>query len=262
VSEWLTETRGVEPDAAYALGCRDWSTARRDLADLVDETSLEVLESVGLARDSRVHPALDGCLRGDPSWSAVAVPVWPLGAPCPTRWRFRLLEPRLVRGGGKVKVFGPYGGGSDLLGLGRPERLDAPEVRLAWLGSGSEGAGLVVLVEGEPDWWSATEVVDGRAVVVGVCGAPGRWRDEWPALADLQALGVRRVAVCVHRGSPGKDGIGHGERFARAVEGACARAGLAYSKKLAGEGQDLNDLHRAGALRGWLADVLEVTHGA
>jgi len=268
VARWLAEGRGIEPDAAYALGCRDWSARRREIAELLDKTPTEVLEAVGFARDGRVHPAVLGCLQGDPEWAAVAVPVWRLGCAYPERWRFRLVTPRTTHDGGTVKSWGPYATDLpvDFLGAGRPARLEAPEVRLAHLGSGVDGAGLVVLVEGEPDWWSATEALDGRAVVLGVCGSPTRWREGWPDLADLAALGVRRVAVCVHHGPPtkGRDGrvLGHGERFAEVVAGACARAGLGFARKLAAEGDDLNDLHRAGRLGDWLADVLEVTHGA
>ena len=263
VACWLAEGRGIEPDAAYALGCRDWSTKRRELAELFDATPTDELEAVGFARDGRVHPAVLGCLRGDPEWAAVAVPIWRFGQAYPERWRSRLVTPRTTRDGGTVKSFGPYATGLpiDLLGAGRPARLDAPEVRTAHLGSGADGAGLVVLVEGEPDWWSATEVVDGGAVVLGVCGSPTRWREGWPDLADLHALGVRRVAVCVHHGprSKGKDGreLGHGERFAEVVAGGCARAGLAVRQWLPAEGADLNDLHRAGRLRDWLAPLLE-----
>lgn len=267
VARWLAEGRGIEPDAAYALGCRDWSTVRRELADLIDGTPSDELEAVGFAREGRVHRAVLGCLRGEPEWAAVAVPIWRFGRAYPERWRFRLVTAHATRDGGTVKSFGPFATGLpvDLLGAGRPPRPEAPEVRLAHLGSGVDGAALVVLVEGEPDWWSATEVVDGRAVVLGVCGSPTKWREGWPDLADLAALGVRRVAVCVHHGERkrGNDGrtLGHGERFAEVVAGGCARAGLAFTRKLAGEGGDLNDLHRAGRLHDWLADVLEVNHG-
>ncbi len=267
VARWLVDGRGIEPDAAHALGCRDWSTRRHDLAELLNETPVDELEAVGFSRDGRVHPAVLGCLRGDPEWAAVAVPIWRFGRAYPERWRFRLIRPHATRSGGTVKSFGPYATDLpiDFLGAGRPPRLDAPEVPIAHLGSGVDGAGLVVLVEGEPDWWSATEAVDGRAVVLGVCGSPTRWRDGWPALSDLASLGVHRVAVCVHHGArtKGRDGreLGHGERFAEGVAGACARAGLDFTRKLAGEGEDLNDLHRAGRLREWLGDVLEVRHG-
>lgn len=260
VARWLLEVRGIEPDAAHALGCRDWSTRRCEIAELFDATPTDVLEAVGFAREGRVHPAVLGCIRGEPEWAAVAVPIWRLGRPYPERWRFRLIEPRATRGGGTIKSFGPYATDLpvDLLGAGRPGRLEAHEVQIARMSEGVMGADLLMLVEGEPDWWSATEAVDGHALALGVCGSPTRWREAWPTLAQFTALGVRRVAVCVHHGARSKDGRGHGERFADVVAAACARAGVGFTRKLAAEGRDLNDIHRAGRLREWLADVLEV----
>ena len=256
VGRWLADVRGLEPDAAYGLGCRDWTTRRAELGELVRVTPTEALEAVGFARGGYLHAAVRGCLDG---LAAVAVPVWRLGCPFPERWRWRWVEAPARR----AKSDNPFGGElpADLLGVGRPGRLEGAEVRLARLGSGEPGAGLVVLVEGEPDWWSATEALDGRAVVLAVCGSPKRWRPEWPSLHDLAALGVRRVAVCVHHGAKATDGRGHGEHFAGAVAAGCAVAGLgvrACVRKLPAEGKDLNDMHRAGELAGWFSDVLEV----
>lgn len=257
VGRWLAEVRGIEPDAAYGLGCRDWTTRRAELAELVHKAPAEALEAVGFARGGYLHAAVRGALEGVP---AVAVPVWRLGCAYPERWRWRWVKAPA----GREKSDNPFGGdlSADFLGVGRPGRLEGAEVRLARLGSGEPGAGLLVLVEGEPDWWSATEVLDGRAVVLGVCGSPHRWRPGWPSLLELAALGVRRVAVCVHHGKPkAADGLGHGEPFAEAVAAECLAAGLgrgACVRKLAAEGRDLNDLHRAGELAGWFSDVLEV----
>lgn len=254
VGRWLADVRGIEPDAAYGLGCRDWTTRRAELAELVRKTPTEVLEAVGFKRSGgNLHAAVRGCLAG---LAAVAVPVWRLGCAFPERWRWRWVEAP----NGRAKSDNPFGGElpADLLGVGRPGRLEGAEVRLAHLGSDEPGAGLVVLVEGEPDWWAATEALDGRAVVLAVCGSPKRWRPEWPSLHDLAALGVRRVAVCVHHGARADDGRGHGEHFAAAVAAGCARAGLGLPVgKLPAEGRDLNDMHRAGELAGWFSDVLE-----
>ncbi len=253
VARWLAEGRGIEPDAAYALGCRDFTTRRAELAELVQAASADVLEAMGWARGGHLHAAVRGALEGVP---AVAVPVWRLGRAVPERWRWRWVEPPA----GRPKSDSPFSGGlpADLLGVGRPGRLEGAEVRLARLGA--EGwPGVVVLAEGEPDWWAATEALDGRAVVLGVCGSPKRWRDEWPSWHDLAALGVRRVAVCVHHGERRADGRGHGEGFAEDVAARCLGAGLARPvvRKLAAEGRDLNDLHRAGELAVWFSDVLE-----
>jgi hypothetical protein len=254
VARWLDETRRIEPDAAYALGCRDFTTRRDELAELVRGASPGVLEAVGWARGGFLHAAVRGALEGVP---AVAVPVWRLGRAFPERWRWRWVDAPA----GRPKSDSPFAGAipADLLGVGRPDGLEGAEVRLARLGA--EGwPGVVVLAEGEPDWWAATEALDGRAVVLGVCGSPKRWRDEWPSWHDLAALGVRRVAVCVHHGEPGPDGRGHGAGFAEDVAARCLGAGMgpgAVVRKLPAEGRDLADLHKAGELAGWFSDVLE-----
>jgi len=255
-AEWLAETRGIEPDAAYALGCRDWSSVRAELAELFETTDRGVLAEVGLARDGRLHAAVAGVLSGVPAWRSVAVPVWRIGAAFPERWRWRYLSAP----DGRPKSDSPFGGGvpADLLGLGGPERAEGARVRISQLGE--PGARLLVIAEGEPDWWSATEAVDGRAIVLAVCGSPKAWRSTWPSWHDLAALGVQRVAVLVHHGERGADGRGHGELFAESVAVACATAGLggrAVIRKLPAEGRDLNNLHQAGELAAWFSDVLE-----
>lgn len=255
VGRWLAERRGIEPDAAYALGCRDWTTRREELAELVRKAPAGALEAAGMARGGYLHAAVRGALEGVP---AVAVPVWRLGAAWPERWRWRWVEAPA----GRPKSDSPFAGElpADLLGVGRPGRLEGAEVRLANLGDGGDGGRLVVLAEGEPDLWAATEALDGRAVVLGVCGSPKRWREGWPSMAELAALGVRRVAVCVHHGERDAAGLGHGELFAAEVAAECLAAGMgrgACVRKLAAEGRDLNDLHRAGELAGWFSDVLE-----
>lgn len=251
VAKWLAEDRGIEPDAAYVLGCRDWSTRRKEIASLVESTPSDVLESSGMARDGKLWAPLRGCLRGDPSAAGVAVPAWRLGAAYPERWRWRLVSP--WRGAaGLLKSVACFGPGADFLGAGTPPRPAGAEVRVAALGSSP----LLILTEGEPDWWSVVESVDGRASVVAVCGGSSRWRESWPSLSKLRTLGVRRIAVVVHAGKPDANGVGHGDRFAHTVAIACAEAGLCCDAMNPSEGNDLNDRHRAGALRSWLEPIL------
>lgn len=252
VAAWLHEARGVEPDAAFSLGCRDWSLHRGELAKLIDSTSTEVLEAAGLVRDGRLWAPLSGCLRGDPGSAGVAVPAWRLGAAYPERWRWRLLSP--WRGpSGLLKSVACFGAGADFLGAGLPPRPAGAEIRIAPIGS----VPLLILTEGEPDWWSVTEAADGRASVVSVCGGATRWRDVWPSLAAMKARGVRRIGVVVHAGKPDASGIGHGDRFSEAVADACVIAGLACDAQNPSEGNDLNDRHRAGVLRAWLAPLID-----
>lgn len=254
VTAWIAETRGIEPDAAYGLGCRDLAPVRDAVADIIHSTSQEVLEAVGMMREGRLHAALNAALSGVP---VVAVPVWRLGKAYPERWRWRWVMPPAKR----PKSDSPFASRvpADLLGMGRPGRLPGAEVRIStWK---DDSSSLLVLTEGEPDWWAATEALNGRAIVASVCGSPASWRESWPPMSELVSMGVRRVAVCVHHGDPSKqaNGLGHGERFACAVAAECLAAGLGHGsciRKLAAEGRDLNDLHRAGLLGQWFEDVV------
>lgn len=252
VAAWLAEERGIEPDAAYALGCRDWSTRRKEIAALVDATSTEVLEAAGLVRDGKLWAPLRGCLRGEAASAGVAVPAWRLGAAYPERWRWRLVSP--WRGpSGLLKSVACFGPGADFLGSGVPRRPAGAEVRVSAIGSSP----LLILTEGEPDWWSVVEAVDGKASVVAVCGGSARWRESWPHPSKLRDLGVQRIAVVVHAGKPDANGVGHGDRFADAVADACVEAGIVCMAKNPGEGEDLNDHHRKGTLKAWLDNILE-----
>lgn len=254
-------SRHVEPDATWVLGCRDWSSRIRKVEDLVAGTAVNVLEAAGFIRSGKLWAPLDRL--GDIEWAGIGVPVWRMGEAFPWRWRWRFLQPPYSEAPKSMSCFAA-GSPTDLLGAGKALRVDgvgiadygAPDVRAAHLGSGVDGAKTLLIVEGEPDWWSATEAADGRAIVVAVCGAPTSWRSVWPTLQAFHAHGVERVVVCVHEGAALVDGLGHGVRFAEDLASHAQRAGLAVRARLPSEGRDLNDLHCDGELRAWLDEVL------
>lgn len=261
---WWLEDRGIEPDAAWVTGARDWYYRREAIEGLRASTSIEVLEAAGMAQGGKLWAPL--ARLGDPAWAGVAVPVWRIGESFPWRWRWRFIARPFD---GAPKSWSGYGNGAavDFLGAEKPTRVDGGgelgiieseslDVRSAHLGSGVEGASTLLLVEGEPDWWSATQTVEGRAVVMAVCGAPTRWRSVWPSMRALKARGVKRVVVCVHEGAE-KDGVeGHGKRFAYSVADECGAVDLECVAKLPPEGHDLNDMLRAGELLDWLGEVI------
>lgn len=247
------QARGIEPDAAYALGCRDWQTRARQISELLDATSQDVLESAGLSRGGKLWAPLERL--DDPTWAGVAVPVWRLGEAFPHRWRWRFSALPYPGAPKSMSCFSA-GAATDFLGAAKPPRLVGSDIHVAHLGSGAPGAETLLIVEGEPDWFSAVEAVDGRAVVVAVCGAPIRWRDAWPPLAAFAARSITSVVVCVHEGSETLQDVGHGLRFAEDVAVHAAEAGLTVRARLPAEGHDLNDLHRAGRLCAWLREVI------
>lgn len=254
-------SRGVEPDAAWVCGCRDWSSRTREIETLISDAESDVIEAVGFGRDGRLWAPLEHL--ADAPWAGIAVPVWRIGEAFPWRWRCRFISRPYPDAPKSLSCYSA-GSATDFLGAGKPLRLDDDvwgdeilNVSRAHLGSGVEGAKALLVVEGEPDWWSATEAADGRAVVVAVCGAPTSWRGAWPSLASFRAHGIERVIVCVHEGASTASGEpGHGVRFAEDLAVHAQAVGLTVRARLPAEGRDLNDLHRVRELRAWLDEVI------
>jgi len=255
--------RGVDPSVAHALGCRDWSGVLGEIRSLAAAHGAEMVEAAGLGDAGRWWWPLREQSAAPPG---IAVPVWRPANDFPARWRWRLLSPTP-----QLKTLSCYsaGGMVDLVGVRGPVRPD-------------RGPRTLLVVEGEPDWWSATAVAGPRAHVVGVCGAADRWRDAWPPMDYFVSRGVERVVVAVHRGKPlaicptcsrmarpgdavckcgvslaGADVRRHGEVLAESITWAATGAGIGeILGLLPEEGRDLNDLHRAGRLERYLARVL------
>lgn len=267
------ESRGIDVDTAHALGCRDWSSKMDEVRELVRSFGGDMIESAGLGEAGQLWwPLRPGAPAG------IAVPVWALGEAIPRRWRWRLTEPQTMPGGDVLKTLSCYSAGGlvDLVGAGLPEREDGLGTRIA------THARTLLVVEGEPDWWSAAQVADGRAIVIGVCGGSNVWRDVWPTFSQLAQRGVERIVVMVHRGSAlakccscgrvaklstkvckcgealsSRDVTRHGEALAESITRGAAEAGIGETIMwLPEEGCDLNDLHRQGRLAKRMEKVL------
>lgn len=238
--------REIEPDAAYLVGCRDWSQGRAvdRIRDLVESFPAGVQDAAGIGQEGRLWAPLRYTIPG------LAVPVWRMGEAFPWRWRWRVYAPR--QGSPKSLSSFSHGAYTDFLGAGLPLVVaeQAFDVR-------RPAGTTLVLVEGEPDWWSAIQALGGRAHVMAICGAPPRWRESWPSVAALKAMGgVNHIVACIHRGKPQGDGLGHGERLTEDLADHCEAAGVTLRAALPSEGNDLNDMHRRGHLKAWLMGVL------
>lgn len=272
---WL-ESRGLDVDAAWNAGCRDWRSAREQLRELIEDAHPNALIGAGLANDDEARGLL-WCmpLRAafGQGWGAgeagegLALPV-SLGG-VPLSWRWRLAAPYTIDAatGRTLKT----------LAMHRPPSL--PELARLPLGvwCPDEGAAFearraVIIVEGEPDYLSCLsrerELCEELGVealdVIGVCGvsafASRAIAGELAAMLEDAA----RVVVAVHKGPMmGKLGRSVGEQCARRVtravvlleqakgaslEDAHKRALERVSVRLADDDDDLNDLHRRGAL--------------
>ena len=145
---WL-RSRGISPQVAWRLGCRDWRGARAALLEYVEGLSPKQLIAAGLGRDDgRGKLTRWAGLRAlnSESWArGLALPVVhpELGL---VGWRQRLYQPT-AKG---LKALAQYSVGqmpSVPLGLGElTARLSQGE------------APVVVVCEGEPDWLSMAQV--------------------------------------------------------------------------------------------------------
>lgn len=257
VADYLS-SRSIEPDAAWVVGCRDWSRAAlsrwgeplgfEKIGKLIRSYPAEVQEAAGLAQGDKLW---------SPLWRrelGVAVPVWRLGEAYPWRWRWRTIAPRE----GAPKSLSCYSNGAavDFLGAGLPVRLglggvvadDCYDVR-------APGGSTLVLCEGEPDWLSAVQALDGAARAMAVCGGPRKWRDGWPTLYALRAHGVEHILVCVHEGLAVDGQVGHGMALAEDIAVRAVDVGITVRAALPSEGYDLNDMHRDGQLVDWFRSI-------
>jgi len=281
---WLT-ARDIRPEAAHALGCRDWHPAADEVRAVLASYNSEDRVLAGFSSNlddtrtpdqqvddwwhERPSPArsiawkpLLKALGADEARHGLMVPEWHLEHPDgPVSWRLRPYQPW-----GKRKTEAQPGSALRHLPLG----LDL----LAQCAAHDEDSGgqepfVVVVCEGETDWlatFDASQRLLDRApgapyvVPIGYCAMSSPWPDSIPYLTELLTR-ARRVVVGFDEG--------HGEepnglKRARDIRNSIARAaGRERAKellkvRLTREGRDLADMHRAGELVDWLAERLEV----
>jgi hypothetical protein len=116
---------------------------------------------------------------------------------------------------------------------------------------------VVLVAEGEPDWWALSEVGGASVAVVAVCGGIVRWDDAWTRRM-VSSTSPRLLAVVAHHGKVDSTGTAHGHRLAAEVARSAvrvlgeARAGSIFRRFLLAESDDAADMHRRGELRDWL----------
>lgn len=174
VKQWL-EGRGIDPDHAYNLGVRDWSTRRRELQSFANNLTDDQKRAAGLVND-------DGKL-WFPLYSDrpnVMIPCWHHGDAAPWSWRCRLINPF-----GNRKI------------LAQPSGDIEKDHKASILGQRqAHGAAHIVVVEGEPDYLSATQLlqhVDDVGVIGLLTVADTRWSQLFDALPNAQ-----KITLAIH----------------------------------------------------------------
>ena len=283
---WL-ESRGIDPDVAYAYGCRDWCAAREDVAELLAKIDDDALIAAGLARrdgDTLKRWAGLRAIDGEEWAQGLGVPmVHPGWVEAPLAWRWRLLEPIETRRGGKLKAMAQYGGEPHVplfpLGAAPPgARALAAVARWPHLSETPyDPKYAVVVCEGEPDWLSVADVASkletGLYIVpVGLVAMSQGYPQEFAGLLE----GAERVVCVMDRGNTSKkddrDFRTGGEVVADDVFGlllyAAQREGLGFDAafartrdrvrvRLQPDDSDVNDLHQRGSLADLLREALE-----
>ncbi len=231
---WL-KSRGLDVAAAWRLGCRDWRPVLDQLFAAFRNTSPEARKGMGVVDgrdDRRWWPLLDA-RRSHSRLFGLCIPCRTAPDGVPLKWRWRVYRP------------------SD----GEPKTLAAFGPVLPLIADGDRAR--IVVCEGEPDWLSIAEVVQGGAVVIGLCAtSAGMPTWLWPILRE-----ARRVVVATHDAPSGK-------KAARVVALALielhgeGEAECRFSRYEVKESDDCNDQHKRGALREPMAQALRLGVGS
>ena len=268
---WL-EGRGIRPEVAWALGGRDWSSASQALGDCLGALDQAALEAAGFGRRLETWSPWTGLqsLHPGQGWArGICLPVvHPDWQHAPLAWRLRLYTPYTTASGHTLKALAQHAGSPPLpslpLGLGSLPLDPGP-------------APIFVLCEGEPDWLSLADALDTLAATLPrpvhpialVAMSSGYPFDFVPLLERAHRI------VCMFDEGPVRGGMSGGMRAVEKLRGGLMHAFKtkaqdasfdavydAVNQKLVvalqPDAQDLNDLHRQGALVPLLHDLLEV----
>jgi len=180
--------RAIEPWAVHETGARDWWPVRDELRELLRGASAESKRAAGFYGEPEGG-------RPKPWWPVAAlvteeargrglfVPVFLPGADAPAGWRWRTID-RAAR----IKALSMPGAAPTPYGLGLPHGG-----RLGWLRPAA-GHELVVVVEGEPDWWTLAGALGPHAGLVTLTAKTSGW----PAWATAHLQRAEAVVVVTH----------------------------------------------------------------
>ncbi len=193
--EWL-EARGLRPELAHALGCRDWRPVLTRLKETLEPLSPPERVASGFffeggslwwplggdhgCRSEVCRPKLAGTDELHPRAAGLCVPVWDGALPHPPGWLWQLYEPISTSAADNC--------------MRNLTREQPTLLGLQTSSSGLPAAGAhprLVVVEGPLEWLSAVQAVEGRAAVMGTLRSSSFWLDAWtPFLEDAERAAV------------------------------------------------------------------------
>lgn len=189
-AEGYLRGRAIEPWAVHEAGARDWWPVRHELRDLLRGASAEAKRAAGFygegEEDGKPKPwwPVAALVTGEPRGRGLFVPVFlPGDGETPAGWRWRTIDR-----GARIKALSMPGAAPLPYGLGLPHGG-----RLGWLRPAA-GHELVVVVEGEPDWWTLAAALGPHAGLVTLTAKTSGW----PAWATPHLHRAEIVVVLTH----------------------------------------------------------------
>lgn len=248
--------RRIEPWAVHATGARDWWPVRHELVSVLRGFPEAAKVGAGFyaADGTAGWSALVRLVRGQER--GLFVPVMMPGADFPAAYRWRTMNREA-----SMKAMSMPGRRPSVYGLSLPDARTSP-LRAA------AGHELVIVIEGEPDWWTLAGALGPHAGCVTLTAKSSGW-PEW-ITEHLDA--ARCVVLVTHEPRPKAEaeGAAAGRPMDKLVMGLhaslTARRGRAAADAAlyvlrADEEADWNDYARTGRLEERLAHLEPVVRG-
>jgi hypothetical protein len=234
-SAWL-KSRGIKPDTAYKMGCRELSSEPLAIKRLL--THKYDPSSVGFASPDNKEK-LWFPLKNINTHKGLLFPSWIANHDFPIQWRCRLYQPWNFDGR-LTKSLAQYS-----------------KSKIIPLGLKKSNPDLSIICEGEPDFLSLYQVasdllgISPTFNIIGICAIAQGWEPEWTS----SLVSSQKIVIAVHDNHEGKT-------FAAKVARNIVKIkGLDFAKSnvfrmLFDENNDANDFHKNGKLNEWLLNLL------
>ena len=182
--------RAIEPWTVRETGARDWWPRRHELRELLNGATDEALTAAGFySAEAKPWWPVAALVDGDTRGRGLFVPIFLPGNPAPMGWRWRTIDREA-----RIKALSMPGARPAILGLGLPAQAE-------WLRPAA-GQRIVVVAEGEPDWWTLLGAMADSVGIVTLTAKSAGWPD-WatPYLDRAEAVVVlthepKRKADC------------------------------------------------------------------
>lgn len=196
--------RAIEPWAVHETGARDWWPVRHELRELLRGASSEVKRAAGFYGEPdtpggapKPWPTMVDLVKSNPRVRGLFVPAFlPGDSEAPVGWRWRTFDRNA-----SFKASSMYGGRASVLGLELPTSARFPGARTGLLRPAA-GHELVVVAEGEPDWWTLAGALGPDAGLVTLTAKSAGW----PAWATPHLDRAEAVVVVTHAPKPKAEG--------------------------------------------------------